>query len=341
MMTRAYWIARAEAAETRVARLDRELSEWRSGYRVYPDLAAKLKTAEAEVEELKRDVATYENLLSRRQVNAEAEVARLREALEMIARPTVDTPTGDVARKALASTTPSAPKTSEGGIKPAPRVGLATSAVGGTDQALPPVTGHGSEEPGVSPSAPVAGRSVIDDAPPSKSASLETAANVTREPGATEGGPGADIESPCRDCGVAHGHHLEHVCPRDMRAAVVAEIVAWTKDHSFEFADQVSAAIEAKWGKGETEGGPGACAQHERFTLDVGACGDCERERRARAAVVAEIVAMMRENARRKDSCANGESNSTYRHALLGAASLLRGYANAIEAKWGKGGAER
>ena len=206
MMTRAYWIARSEVAETMVARL--------------------------------RDIIK----------NMPCDACRL--------------------RAALASTTPSAPKTSEGGIKPAPRVGLATSAVGGTDQALPPVTGRGSEEPGVSPSAPVAGRSASDDASLVESASLETAANVTREPGATEGGPGA-------------------------------------------------------------------CAQHERFTLDVGACGDCERERRARAAVVAEIVAMMRENARRKDSCANGESNSTYRHALLGAASLLRGYANAIEAKWG------
>lgn len=85
----------------------------------------------------------------------------------------------------------------------------------------------------------------------------------------TEGGPGASAKAlarawasgPCRagrqrieDAGCVDD--LADLIQRERtqsRAAVVAEIVAWTKDHSFEFADQVSAAIEAKWGKGGAE----------------------------------------------------------------------------------------
>ena len=186
----------------------------------------------------------------------------------------------DAIDRALASTTPSAlvaDKTSETGSSNACELGQPEStggascsnapspSVGNCDQGDRQPFSHRAEapqEPGVTPSAPVAVGSASDDAPFSKSASLETAANVTREPGATEEGPGASPKAlacawasgPCR----AGRQRIEDAgCVDDLadlirhertqsRAAVVAEIVAWLRRKGFYGASprEIADAIE-------------------------------------------------------------------------------------------------
>ena len=85
---------------------------------------------------------------------ARDEVARLREALEMIARPTVDTPTGDVARKALASTTPSAPVADRSASDDAPS----------RESRSPETATSATHEPGVSEEGPGADLEAIREA---------------------------------------------------------------------------------------------------------------------------------------------------------------------------------